>query len=160
MIRKFSMSIRTLTNFYRYATESILPGCITAWYGNCSAQDRKKLQRVLNTAQSITKPMAADFIQLSAATKIRLSRRQNNAFFLRQLRKFGMPIKTLTNFYRCTIESIPIQDHKVMCTAQTIMEANLPSIDSIYMARFRGKAANIIKDPSHPGNYLLQPLPS
>eukprot|EP00061_Rhincodon_typus_P009024 g32169.t1 len=38
---------------------------------------------------------------------------------------------------------------KVVCTAQTITEANLPSIDSTYMARCRGKAANIIKDPSH-----------
>eukprot|EP00061_Rhincodon_typus_P008978 g32070.t1 len=27
-------------------------------------------------------------------------------FFLRRLRKFGMSIRTLTNFYRCTIESI------------------------------------------------------
>eukprot|EP00061_Rhincodon_typus_P003708 g20771.t1 len=26
-------------------------------------------------------------------------------FFLRQLRKFGMSIRSLTNFYRCTIES-------------------------------------------------------
>eukprot|EP00061_Rhincodon_typus_P016301 g44442.t1 len=49
---------------------------------------------------------------------------------------------------------------KVVCTAQTITEANLPSIDPIYMARCRRKAANIIKDPSHPGNDLLQPLPS
>ncbi|XP_072368086.1 uncharacterized protein [Scyliorhinus torazame] len=40
----------TLTNFSRCTIESILSGCITAWYGNCSAQDHKKLQ----TAQSIT----------------------------------------------------------------------------------------------------------
>ncbi|CDQ78178.1 unnamed protein product [Oncorhynchus mykiss] len=32
------------------------PGCITAWYGNCSASDRKALQRVVNTAQYITRP--------------------------------------------------------------------------------------------------------
>eukprot|EP00061_Rhincodon_typus_P001341 g14509.t1 len=44
-LRKFSMSIRTLTSFYRCTTESILFGCITAWYGNCSAQDGKKLQK-------------------------------------------------------------------------------------------------------------------
>eukprot|EP00061_Rhincodon_typus_P001755 g15690.t1 len=36
-LRKFGMSIRTLTNFYRCTIESILSGCITAWYGNCSA---------------------------------------------------------------------------------------------------------------------------
>ncbi|CDQ56357.1 unnamed protein product [Oncorhynchus mykiss] len=29
-------------------------GCITAWYGNCSASDRKALQRVVRTAQYIT----------------------------------------------------------------------------------------------------------
>ena len=34
--------------------ESILTGCITAWYGNYSASDRKALQRVVCTAQYIT----------------------------------------------------------------------------------------------------------
>eukprot|EP00061_Rhincodon_typus_P012001 g37422.t1 len=38
----------------------------------------------------------------------------------------------------------------VVCTAPTITEANLPSMDSIYMARCCGKAANIIKDPFYP----------
>jgi len=73
--------------------ESIVSGCITAWYDNCSAQDRKKLQ-------------------------------------------------------------------KVMCTAQTIKEANLPVLESIYTARCHRKATNITKDLSHPGYNLLQPLPS
>eukprot|EP00061_Rhincodon_typus_P014357 g41321.t1 len=82
-LRKFSMAIRTLINLYRCTIESLLSGCITARYGNCSAQDRKKLQ-------------------------------------------------------------------KVVCTVQTTMEANLPSMDSFYTARCRGKAANIIKDPLHP----------
>eukprot|EP00061_Rhincodon_typus_P011641 g36814.t1 len=53
-LRKFDMSIRTLINFYRCTTESILSGFITAWYGNCSAQDCKKLQKVACTAQTIT----------------------------------------------------------------------------------------------------------
>eukprot|EP00061_Rhincodon_typus_P013618 g40106.t1 len=87
-LRKFGMSIRTLTNVYRRTIESILSRCITAWYGNCSAQDRMKLQ-------------------------------------------------------------------KMVCAAQTIAEANLPSMDFIYMACCHRKAANI-KDPSHPGNDLLQ----
>eukprot|EP00061_Rhincodon_typus_P013984 g40716.t1 len=38
---------------------------------------------------------------------------------------------------------------KVVCTAQTITEANLPSMDSIYTSHCCGRAANIIKDPSH-----------
>eukprot|EP00061_Rhincodon_typus_P017368 g46039.t1 len=91
--REFGMSKGTLTNFYRCTIESILSGCITAWYNNCSAQDRKKVQ-------------------------------------------------------------------KVVCTALTIAEANLPSMDSIYMAYCCGKTANIIKGPSYPGSDLLQPLPS
>eukprot|EP00061_Rhincodon_typus_P007774 g29795.t1 len=80
------------------------------------------------------------------------------------LRKFGMSIRTLTNVYSCTIESIlsrcimawyvnySAQDwkklQKVVHTAQTITEVNLPSMDSIYTSRCRRKAANI-KDPSH-----------
>eukprot|EP00061_Rhincodon_typus_P012812 g38773.t1 len=87
------MSIRPLTNYYRCTIESILSGCITAWYGNCSAQDRKKIQKVARTAQTIT-------------------------------------------------------------------EAKLPSTDSIYTACCHGKAANIIKDPSHPGNDHLHAPPS
>eukprot|EP00061_Rhincodon_typus_P006510 g27222.t1 len=82
-LRKFGMSIRTLTNFYRYTTESILSGYITAWYSNCSAQDHEKVLRVVNTAQAIT-------------------------------------------------------------------QANLPSMDSIYISCCRGKAANITNTPPTP----------
>ena len=70
------------SNFYRCTIESILSGCITAWYGSCSAQDHKELQKVMNVAQSIT-------------------------------------------------------------------QTSLPSIDSVYTSRCNGKAANIIKDPTH-----------
>ena len=52
-LTKFGMSATSLTNFYRCTIESILSGCITAWYGSCSAQDRKELQKVVNVAQSI-----------------------------------------------------------------------------------------------------------
>eukprot|EP00061_Rhincodon_typus_P003804 g21011.t1 len=53
-LRKFGMSIRSRTNFCRCTIESILSGYITAWQGNCSAQDRKTLQKVVCTAQTIT----------------------------------------------------------------------------------------------------------
>eukprot|EP00061_Rhincodon_typus_P004101 g21740.t1 len=95
-----------------------------------------------------------------------VKKEQQLLFLLRWLRKFGTSIKSLTNFRRCTIESIlsrcilawygncSAQDHKksqkVMCTAQTITKANLLSMDSIYTARCHGKAVNIIKDPLHP----------
>ncbi|XP_072450907.1 sodium- and chloride-dependent neutral and basic amino acid transporter B(0+)-like isoform X4 [Chiloscyllium punctatum] len=47
---------------------------------------------------------------------------------------------------------------KMVCTAQTIMEANLPFTDSVYMAHCCRKTANIIKE--NIDNDLLQPLPS
>eukprot|EP00061_Rhincodon_typus_P009969 g33877.t1 len=52
-LRKLGIFLRSLTNFYRCIIESILSGCITAWYDNCSAQDNKKLQNMVRTAQTI-----------------------------------------------------------------------------------------------------------
>ena len=49
------MDSRILCNFYRCTIESILTGCITAWYGSCSALNRKKLQRVVKAAHHITR---------------------------------------------------------------------------------------------------------
>ena len=40
--------------FYSCPTETILAGCITAWYGNCLASDHKALQRLVCTAKYIT----------------------------------------------------------------------------------------------------------
>ena len=45
------MDSRILCNFYRCTIESILTGCITAWYGSCTDLDRKALQRVVKTHQ-------------------------------------------------------------------------------------------------------------
>ena len=53
-LKKFGMSPKTLTNFYRCTIESILLGCITAWYGNCSAHNCNAHQRVVRSAQCIT----------------------------------------------------------------------------------------------------------
>ncbi|CDQ67520.1 unnamed protein product [Oncorhynchus mykiss] len=39
--------------FYSCTIQSILTGCITAWYGNCSESDRKALQRVEHVTQGI-----------------------------------------------------------------------------------------------------------
>ena len=47
------MGPQILKRFYSCTIESILTGCITAWYGNCSASDRKVLQRGVRTAQYI-----------------------------------------------------------------------------------------------------------
>ncbi len=37
----------------RGTIESVLTSCITVWYGNCCAADRKTLQRTVNTAAKI-----------------------------------------------------------------------------------------------------------
>jgi gmma-aminobutyric acid receptor subunit gamma len=48
------MGPEILKRFYSCNIESILTGCITTWYGNCSASDRKALQMVVRTDQYIT----------------------------------------------------------------------------------------------------------
>ena len=45
---------QTSDKLYRCTIESILSGCITAWYGNCTDLNRKALQRVVWSAQLIT----------------------------------------------------------------------------------------------------------
>ena len=53
-LKKFGLSPNALTNFYRCTIESILSGCITAWYGNYSSQNHKAYQRMVRSAQRIT----------------------------------------------------------------------------------------------------------
>ena len=53
-LKRFGMGPHILKRFYSCTIESILTGFITAWYGNCSASDRKALQSVVHTAQHIT----------------------------------------------------------------------------------------------------------
>ena len=53
-LKRFGMGSQILTKFYRCTIESLLTGCIIAWYGNCSASDRKALQKVVCTGEYIT----------------------------------------------------------------------------------------------------------
>ena len=53
-LKGLGMGPEILKRFYSCNIESILTGCITAWYGNCSASDRKALQWVMRTAQYTT----------------------------------------------------------------------------------------------------------
>jgi hypothetical protein len=48
-LKRFGMGHEILKMFYSCNT-----GCITAWYRNCSASNRKALQKVVRTAQYIT----------------------------------------------------------------------------------------------------------
>ncbi|KAK3550916.1 hypothetical protein QTP70_008737 [Hemibagrus guttatus] len=52
-LKKNHLSSTILVNFYRCVIESILTNCTTVWYGNCSAADRKALQREAKTTQCI-----------------------------------------------------------------------------------------------------------
>ncbi len=52
-LRKFEMSLSILRSFYSCTVESILTSCITAWFGNSTAGNRKALQRVVRTARHI-----------------------------------------------------------------------------------------------------------
>ena len=52
-LRKFGMSPEILRNFYSCIVESILTGCIAVCYGSTSALDRRRLQRVVKTAERI-----------------------------------------------------------------------------------------------------------
>jgi hypothetical protein len=42
-LKRFDMGPQILKKFYSCTIKSILTGCITAWYGSCSASDRKAL---------------------------------------------------------------------------------------------------------------------
>ncbi len=52
-LRKFGISISILRTFYTCTVESILTGCITAWFGNSTAGNSKALKRVVRTARHI-----------------------------------------------------------------------------------------------------------
>ncbi len=52
-LRKFGTSPSILRSIYSCTVESILTGCITAWFGNSTAGNRKALQRVVRTARHI-----------------------------------------------------------------------------------------------------------
>ena len=53
-LKRFGMGPQILKKFYSYTIESILAGCIAAWYGNWSASKRNALQRIVCTVQYIT----------------------------------------------------------------------------------------------------------
>ncbi|KAK1803830.1 hypothetical protein P4O66_003786 [Electrophorus voltai] len=52
-LREAHLPSPILTTFYRGTIESILSSCITTWFGNCTAFDRKTLQRIVRTAEKI-----------------------------------------------------------------------------------------------------------
>ncbi|KAK3508055.1 hypothetical protein QTP70_011851, partial [Hemibagrus guttatus] len=101
---------------------------------------------------------------------------QQRMYFLRQLKKFLLPVKMLVNFYTAIIESVLTSSITVWFAAATardkaklqhvilstekVIGCSLPSLQELYVSRSRRRAAKIAADPSHPGNDLFRSLPS
>ena len=97
-------------------------------------------------------------------------------YCLRQLKRFGLNQRILTQFYHAVIESalsfgISVwfgdasfcdidQLERVVRQASCIVSGVLPSITSLYSTRLRSGAHKIIGDPMHPANCLFKPVPS
>jgi hypothetical protein len=93
-LKRFGMGPQILKKLYSYTIESILTGCITAWYDNCSASDHKALQRVVRTAQYITGakfPAIQDLCQRKAQKFVRESSHPNYRLCYRTASGTGAP---------------------------------------------------------------------
>uniref|UniRef100_A0A8C7Y1L4 Reverse transcriptase domain-containing protein n=1 Tax=Oryzias sinensis TaxID=183150 RepID=A0A8C7Y1L4_9TELE len=53
VLRKNKVNTNLLLTFYQSSIQSLLTYCITVWFGSCTAADKKRLQRVVETAQKI-----------------------------------------------------------------------------------------------------------
>ena len=90
---------------------------------------------------------------------------QQRLYFLRKLGKFGLSTKLLSNFYRCTVESLltnsitvwfgncTVKERKalqrVIKTAQYICGEAFPSLQNIYNTWVTKRAHKITKDTTH-----------
>uniref|UniRef100_A0A669BCS7 Reverse transcriptase domain-containing protein n=1 Tax=Oreochromis niloticus TaxID=8128 RepID=A0A669BCS7_ORENI len=105
-----------------------------------------------------------------------IKKAQQRMYFLRQLKKFNLPTRTMMQFYTAIIESIltssitvwyagaTIRDKQrlqlVVRSAEKVIGCRLPSLQDLYTSRTLGRAARITADPSHPGHSLFDLLPS
>ncbi|KAK3565302.1 hypothetical protein QTP86_005478 [Hemibagrus guttatus] len=99
---------------------------------------------------------------------------QQRMYFLRQLKKFLLPVKMLVNFYTAIIESVLTSSitvwfaaatardkaklQRVIHSAEKVIGCSLPSLQELYFSRSRRRAAKIAADPSHPGLTLTNQL--
>ncbi len=74
-LRKFGTSRSILRSFYTCTVESILTGCITAWFGNSTTGNRKALQRVERTARRIVGGELHSLQEISTRRCLRKARR-------------------------------------------------------------------------------------
>ncbi len=157
-LKRASLPPPILTTFYRGTIESVLTSCITVWYRNCSAADRKTLQRTVNTAAKITGaplPSILDIFLARCSSKtnsimkdpthpshtMSLSKKaQQRLHFLRRLKRASLPPPILTTFYRGTIES-------VLTSCITVWYRNCSAADRKTLQRTVNTAAKITGAP-------------
>ena len=117
-----------------------------------------------------------DDLSWSAHTDKVVKSARKRLFFLRRLKMFGMDSVILTNFYRCTIESIltgcitvwygscTTKDRKVLHSvvrpAEFIIGREHPALQDTYHTRCLRKAGRILKDCYNPSYRLFTPMPS
>ncbi len=90
-----------------------------------------------------------------------VKRARQRLYHLRPLRKFRVPPTILKTFYSGAIESVlTLAMQRVVRLAKRISGSALPSLQDIYFKRCKSRAAKILKDSTHPGNYLFCVLPS
>jgi hypothetical protein len=86
-LKRFVTGLQILKKFYNCTIESILTGCVTAWYGNCLASNHKVLQRVVCTTTLIIGAI------LPAIEDLYTRRCQRKA--LKIVKEFSPPIQTV-----------------------------------------------------------------
>ncbi|KAM9534843.1 uncharacterized protein ACWYII_039650 [Salvelinus alpinus] len=170
--RKQLKSPKTLTNFYRCTIKSILSG----WYRNCTALNRKALQKVVRYVQRITGG------KLPAL---------HDTYSTRCHRKAKKIIKDINHPSHCLFTPLPSRRQDLCLNtilsrsstgarsrtalsvgailqlqgspeggAQHIIGAKLHALQDTYSTRCHRNAKKIIKDNNHPSHCLLTPLSS
>ncbi len=112
----------------------------------------------------------------TAHIQTHVKKARQRLYHLRQLRKFRVSPAILKTFYSGAIESVLTQCisvwygnasnqdckalQRVVRLAERISGSALPSLQDIYLKRYKSRAAKIIKDSNHPSNSLFFVLPS
>ncbi|XP_061638916.1 uncharacterized protein LOC133482616 [Phyllopteryx taeniolatus] len=105
-----------------------------------------------------------------------LKKAEQRIYFLRLLRKQGLPQEQLRQFYTAVIESVlcssitvwfgaatkkdKLRLQRTIKTAGKIVGTPLPTLEDLHAARTKTRAYKILLDPPHPGHQLFQLLPS
>ncbi len=51
LLKKARLPQQLLVNFYRSVIESVITCCIAVWYSGCTSENKKSLQRIIETAE-------------------------------------------------------------------------------------------------------------